>query len=126
MLILPWICTRIFLVRFTRPETVHADPDDPRGQITSETTMESTMTTDDKCGKCCFFFPYCETCEQKHNEKINRMVHIRRREDDDIMVATHVLSSPLVANTHVAQRKDLAWHVSTQLCTSRKKIPRLD
>ena len=30
------------------------------------------------------------------------------------MVATHVLSSLLVANTHVTQRKDLAWHVSTQ------------
>ena len=38
---------RAELVRFTRPETVHADPDDPRGQITSETTMESTMTTDE-------------------------------------------------------------------------------
>ena len=25
----------------TRPEIVFADPDDPRGQITSETTMES-------------------------------------------------------------------------------------
>ena len=54
-----------------------------------------------KCGKCRFFFPYCETCEQKHDETINRMVHVRRREDDDSMVATHVLSSLLVANTHV-------------------------
>ena len=29
------------------------------------------------------------------------MVHVRRREDDDSMVATHCLESLLVADTHV-------------------------
>ena len=52
-----------------------------------------------KCGKCRFFFPYCRCTEQKHDETINRMVHVRRREDDDSMVATHCLESLLLADT---------------------------
>ena len=39
--------------------------------------------------------------EQKHDETINRMLHVRRREGDDSIVATHCLESLLVADTHV-------------------------
>ena len=52
-----------------------------------------------KCGKYRFFFPYGSCTEQKHDETINRMVHVRRREDDDSMVATHCLESLLLADT---------------------------
>ena len=117
---------RAELVRFARPEVIHVDQEDERGQTTVNTTFESPMTTDDlfvafqqrcvqtqwmihkhslgyclKCGKCRFFFPYGICTEQKHDETINRMVHVRRREEDDSMVATHSLDSLLVADTHV-------------------------
>ena len=81
---------RAELVRFTRPEVVYVDQDDLRSQ---------TLTTDNMLVA---FHTNIHWAEQKHDETINRMLHVRRREDDDSSVATHCLQSLRVADTHVA------------------------
>ena len=47
------------------------------------------------------FFPFCKCTEQKHDDAVNRMLHIRRNAADDGMVATHILECLLVGDTHV-------------------------
>ena len=115
---------RAELVRFARPDTVFADAQDKQGRITSDHSFQSPMTTSDmfvafqqrcvqtrwmihrhslgyclKCGRCRLFFPFCVCAEQKHDDAINRMLHIRRNAADDGMVATHILECLLVGDT---------------------------